>query len=237
MKAMFWTALASAAIGSSAFGAVFNWNYNGVSPSQNPGGGQISNIDASFNNVTDAFTWDVTYSNGVTKDTDGYWLVVSNGPVPRGTADQFAIIYFDASNLAAPKVSVYRYSGQNNGLSWQNPANLLASSQVAGSGISATATQTGGQRRFQLSLDATAINAAFPAPAWEGIEFGNSIGVWFHSVGGLSTGYHSTSKKLNKFDYTREGWLDLDNQTTIPTPGAAAMMALAGLVAARRRRN
>lgn len=236
MKSVFWSALAGAAISTSAMGAVFNWNYNGVSPSQNANAGMISNIDASFNNATDQFSWDVTYSNGVTKDTDGFWLVVSDGPIPRGVANQFAIIYFDATNLASPKVSIYRYSGQNNGLSWSSPADLLASSQIGGSGISATATQTGGQRRFQLSLDATAINSAFASADWEGIEFGPSIGVWFHTVGGASTSYNS-AKKLTRFDYNKEGWLDASDLTTIPAPGSVALLGLAGVFAARRRRN
>jgi hypothetical protein len=243
MKAVFLTALAGVAVSSSALGAVFSWNYNGVSPAQNPNAGAISNINASFNNTTDAFSWDVTYSDGATKDTDGFWLVVNDGPIPRGTPDEYAIIYFDATNLAAPKVSVYRYSGQNNGLSWQTPGDLLLTNQMAGSGITATATQTGTQRRFQLSFDATGVNTRYSAatspsfPDWDGVEFGNNIGVWFHTVAGASFGYNNTTKKINSFSFNKEGWLDTENQRTIPAPASAALVALGGLVAARRRRN
>lgn len=243
MKAVFLSALAGVAVSSSALGAVVSWNYNGVSPAQNANAGTISSINSTYNTTSKQFTWDVSYSDGVTKDTDGYWLVVSNGPVPRGTPDQYAIIYFDASSLSAPKVSVYRYSGQNNGLSWQSPGDLILSSQSSGSGITATATQTGGQRRFQLSLNASAINSRYGAgttpsfPDWEGIQYGNQIGVWFHTVGGLSTTYNSSTKKLTYFNYSKEGWLDLENQGTIPAPASAALMALGGLIAARRRRN
>lgn len=241
MKAMFAAALVGAAMSSSAFAAVYSWNYNGVSPAQNANAGRISNIDTTYDTTSEMFTWDVRYSDGASKDTDGFWLVVSDGPVPRGTADQFAIVYFDASNMAAPKVSVYRYSGQNNGLSWQNPGDLILTNQIAGSGITASATQNGTQRRFQLSLDATAINSRYSAvtnpsfPDWEGLEFGSQIGVWYHTVAGLGTSY-THSKKLSKFDYSKEGWLDTESQRTIPTPATAALLGLGGLVAARRRR-
>lgn len=238
-KAIF--ALAAAGLSSSALGAVFQWNYDGVSPAQNANAGNISAIAGSFNNATDGFTWDVTYSNGATKDTDGYWLVVSPGAMPNGAGGEYAIIYFDATNLAAPKVSVYRYNGQNSSASWSSPADLLLSNQIAGSGITASASQTGTQRRFILSFDATGINNLYNAgtnpslPNWTGVEFGNNIGVWMHTVAGASTGYSSSTKKLNKWDFTKEGWLDAASQPTVPTPGALSLAGLAGLVALRRR--
>ena len=71
MKALFLTALAGVAVSSSAFGGTQTWNYNGVSPSQNANAGTISNIASTYNTTSEVFTWDVTYSNGATKDTDG----------------------------------------------------------------------------------------------------------------------------------------------------------------------
>lgn len=223
---------------------IYQWNYGGTSSSENTAGGNISNIVATYTPSSEVFSWDVTFSDGVTKDTDGYWLVVGPGPNPNGSAGQYAIVYFDATNLAAPTVSIFRYNGQNNGQSFSSPGDLLLTNRNnASSGITASGSQSGTQRRFQLSFDATGVNSRYgpsssPAfPDWIGIEFGDQIGVWFHAVGGLQTGYNSNNK-LNRWDKQREGWFDAENLTTtrIPAPGVASVLALGGLIAARRRR-
>lgn len=231
------------AFGGAAHAAVHQWVWDGSSPTQNTAGGTISSLVSTFDDNSDVFTWDVTFSDGVAKNTNGYWLVVSDGPNPKGINSQLAIMYFDATNLADPKVSIYRYNGANNTSSFQSPGDLLASTEGAGaSDIVASASQSAGKRTFKLSVDATAINAKYAPgaptvfPDWEGIEFGQKIGMWFHSI------------KNAKFQYQGEhltgltgtaGWLDGSHECThiIPAPGAAVLAGLGGLMAVRRRRN
>ncbi len=198
-------------------------------------------INSTFDTNTDAFTWNVSFADGVARDTDGYWLVVGPGPNPKGHAFEYAMIYFDASTINNVRVSIYRYNGQNSDNSYTNPGDLLASSLIGGpTNIVASASQTGGTRNFNLSLDATYINGLFGPPGqpdWEGINYGANIGVWFHPLGGLTTAYNANSR-LTSFSYARSGWVDLENGVTtlIPTPGSMGVLALGGLVASRRRR-
>lgn len=229
------TVVASAAHGGTTFA------YNRSAPiNQNPAGGTISSIASTYDTDSKVFTWNVEYSDGVAANTQGYWLVVSGGPNPKSQAGQLAIIYFDARSLASPNVSIYRYNGENNQNSFQTPGDLLASTRNStASQITASASQSGGRRTFNLSVNASAINARYNAgngfPDWEGIQYGDRIGVWFHSVASLTTSYNGS--ELTGFS-GRIGWYDTDNETTtkIPTPGAAALLGLGGLLATRRRR-
>lgn len=229
-------------------GPVFR--FDTFQPDQNNNGGRIGYIHSTFDPQSKAFAWDVTFSNGVSVGTDGYWLVVSNGPNPKDSRNQLAIIYFDATNLASPSVSVYRYNGENSDSSFETPGELLASNRgINAYGIQASTIDSGNRRTFKLSLDASGINANQPAgdpPAgtpgseWEGIHFRRQIGVWFHPTAGLETAY--SNRRLQRFDAPADktGWFDGSNLTTtveIPAPASVGLFAPALALAARRRRR
>lgn len=229
--------------GASYAGNVWQWDYDGVSPSQNATAGRISSLTSTFDENTDVFNWDVTFSDGATKNTNGYWLVVSDGPNPKNINSQLAIMYFDATNLADPKVSIYRYNGANSSSSFATPGDLLASTEGAGaSDIVASASQSGSSRTFRLRVDATAINARYAPgastvfPDWEGIQFGHRIGMWFHAIKNANFQYNGD--RLTGLTGT-SGWLDGSNECThlVPTPGAGALALAGGLLAVRRRRK
>jgi hypothetical protein len=237
---------------SMAAAAQFNWSWNAPGGGVNNAGGTFESINASFDTDTNRFVWDVVFSNQVTR---GYTLAVNNGPNPKGHAGELALIHFDATNLNAAKVSVYAYNGQNAINSWSDGNGAVAGNQApdvihstADTSFinAATVTDAGGKRRFLLDIDATAINAHTPmypggANDWTGVEFGNLIGLWFHTFTGLSTTYGQQGQ-LCGWDYQGHGWFDASNISTVIVPlPAGAWMGLAGLVGvgviARKRRQ
>jgi hypothetical protein len=242
--------VAGLAMTGSAMATVWTANINPGS-NQNSAGGNISSITATYNDATRQFGWTVDYSD---RTTNGYWLAVSPGPNPKGRAGELAIVYFDATNLAAPRVSVYEYNGLNDNNSFQfrsvagqgtppaatTQAGVLLGSSSAGTipGLTATAQNIGANgRRLTLTLDASSIQAYNPAGGgapWTGLSFANQIGVWFHSVTGLSATYNGNN--LTSFNGT-QGWFDSNNITTVPTPAGALALGMGGLLAARRRRT
>ena len=141
MKTVFAAIALCTLAGTASAGLTYGWNYNG--PGQNNTAG-TPQIQSTFNTANDVFTWNVQFADGVSKDTDGYWLVVSPGPNPKNHQHEFGIIYFDASNINNVKATIYRYNGQNSDNSFQNPGQLLASTLNSSADIvTATASQTG----------------------------------------------------------------------------------------------
>lgn len=202
----------------------------------NTAGGTVSDLLAQFDTVTDKFTWNVTFNDGVTKNTNAYWLVVSTGSMPMGN-NQLAIIYLDATaSITNPIVSIFRYGGQNDPTSYVTPGDLLATTLNMGqTDIMVSGSNSGASRTFNLMVDATAINNLFPSPPWDGIEFGQEIGLWFHPSTQAITSY--AGNKLNFYGYAGpSGWYDGSHIQT-PAPGALVLAGLAGVTALRRRRT
>lgn len=242
MKIVIGALAALAMAGAANAGVVWNYNVTGAqfaadsNDGVNTAAGTVSSVNAQFDTNLQKFTWNVSFSDGVSKNTNGYWLVVGPGDVPRGTADEYAIMYFDATNLASPTVSVYRYNGLNDASSYLNPADLLATTRQAGqTTITASASEGAGTRTFNLMVNAATINALFPGqvPDWKGIKFGNQIGFWFHPVANTFSTY--SGNNLTFFGGSPIGWYDGRN-VLVPAPGVAALAALGGLLVARRRR-
>lgn len=142
------------------------------------------------------------------------------GPEPQGQAHEFGIIYFDASSIGNTKVTVYRYNGQNadNLFDEPRPSARVEPEPDGHAGPSRRARARWARCSFSVPINASVINSLFTPPTypdWTGIEFGNKIGVWFHSVKGLNTAYDANGG-LTQFSYGGQGWLDLSNQMTVP---------------------
>lgn len=201
----------------------------------------MQSVSSHFNAVSEVFRWEVTYSNQI---TEGFTLAVNDGPNPKGTRGELALIYFDANGFASSgdssdvNVTAYEYSGNNNSGSWNTPGVLLNKSGDAGFIRNATATDNAnGSRTFVLEFDASVINSFYDTSDWEGIGFDSKIGVWFHSFTNLNTNYNQEGE-LTQWSGL-DGYLDFSNQNTVivPMPAAGAMGAAGlGLVATRRRR-
>jgi hypothetical protein len=248
--------VALASLASSAEAGFWRWTYN------NPSNAWFKSMTAEFDPSTNRFKWDFTSGTS----TNGYWLVLSPGPNPKGHAGELAIVYLDAKALTAnstitPTLTVYNYNGLNGITSYmdgnpavagnQTPDRIFSSLNPGNPGtiMQLTATATSTTRRFILELDASLIQnhtPLYPNPAgddWTGLAFGQLMGTWFHPTSGLNTAYGTDPSNpnynyLTNFTYTSQASFDTTNLTTqwVPAPGAVALLGLAGIVGARRRR-
>ncbi|MBL0926825.1 MAG: hypothetical protein IBJ11_04125 [Phycisphaerales bacterium] len=243
-------ALAGSAASASASGTTWTWNFTKNQPGGNYGvnnvAGTFESVTSTYNTSTQRFTWSSSFSGASLPN--GIFMVVNDGPNPKGIAGQLAIFYIDASG-ASPRVSAYGYNGQNATTSWQDGNGVASGIQTpdrirgfntSGWINSLSVTTVGGIRTFALDINGAAINSFTSQYAsinnpWEGVQFGQKIGVWFHSFTGLSTAYDANGY-LTQWNFSQEGWLDGSNFTAVPAPTSAAALAAAGLLALRRRR-
>ena len=260
-------ACAALAIAAGANADVYSYSYvMGASgmPSQNTAGGKVEQFTTTFNTATKALTFTATFgpvpghtSQGLV--THGFWLVLDGGPNPKSHPGSLAIFYFDASNIAAPVMSVYGYNGQNADTSWLdgNPAksgnqagDLITGAfnvthDIAPPTVTDFTNATGKHRTMSFSVDATSIIKhvpLYPDPStpWFGTGFGSSIGFWFHPVTTFDASYNTTTGAIKSLSVCNEGWVDGSNQCTgktVPAPGCAALLGLGALAAMRRRRD
>lgn len=131
---------------------------------------------------------------------DGFWLVVSDGPNPKGDGTDYAILYGD---IDANKITAYTYNGANNSNSYETGTYL---------GTFEGAFQDGGidpRYGYELTmfnLDVSGINSAFGGD-WSGVTMGEQVGIWFHQSAGSSFEYGADGELL-AYSYTDQMWLD-----------------------------
>jgi len=238
-------------------GNIIQYNFEITSPPGDSNGGVIDTISSAFRPADNHFEWTVRFSNQVSQ---GYTLALSPGPNPKGTSGELALLYFDATNIGAPIVSVYGYNGLNNPSSFndgsqaagiQTPDRIVSSLVDASFIMEASVVDDGlGGRTMTLIMDATAVQdyvvintAPDPDTEWTGLAYGEGIGIWFHPFRNLNTGYHANGAGegyLSAWSGT-QGWYDTSDETTtttfVPAPGSAALIALSGLLVARRKRD
>ncbi len=232
------TALASLAavtlitLAAPASATTFIYNSSNIGGNQRVG--VHNNILTTFDDNTDLFTWESTFQvnpdNG--RLADGAWLVVSEGPNPKGDVQEYTMFYLDGKNET---VSMYTYNGVNGSNSWKDKnsiflgeLDLVVNNDIAG------------ERTFSFSHDMTNINSRQDlGDAWKGTFFGDSIGIWFHGVDSLDAAYQSQDGSLSKFSYNSQGWYDTSYQDTetVPEPGLAVGLGLVGLLATARQRK
>ncbi len=218
-------------------------------PPQDSSGGKINQIKASINPQLNDLAWYANFGkNSKGEQTNGFWLVLSKGPNPKGLPGQLAIFYLDASK-AQPVLSVYGYNGKNGDSSYWDgngsggAADKILSSKNSTNWIKELVVKDNpdGTRTLGFRINPTTINNHSPlykaGNPWEGAQIGDFMGVWFHPVTGLTTDYGTDGfLKKNKFSYANQGWYD-DSwvKTTCsdnPVPEPATIGALAaGFVA------
>lgn len=191
---------------------------------------RLSSVSGTYNDVTEAFTWDVTFNTNPT-DVDSFWLVVNNGPNPKSSnVNELAIMYGD---MDTGVLTTYAYNGQNNSNSIINPGELIQ-----------TDTFSVTNNSFSISIDATNINdwnVPATSPGYTGIAFDDKIGIWFHIATNSTIGYNGANDTITNYSPGQQGWYDKSNlnTTSVPEPLSLAMLGLGllGFASARKIRG
>ena len=212
------------------------WHYDIDDPNGSANAGDISCVTTSFDDVSEVFSWEYTITESAVGFSDAFWLVVSDGPNPKGVQNQLAILYGD---LAANRVSAFQYNGANNQNSFMNPGQFIESFDGV-LNVSTTATE----RTIGFSIDVTNINDYVPTPAptgseaWEGVRFDDQLGIWFHPSAGSTISYDANGE-VDGYTFRRQGWYDTSNRTTtvVPAPAPLALLGLALMAMLGLRRS
>jgi len=214
----------------------------------NNNGGQFERVQSTYSTATQRLTFSVTFSNQVTR---GFTLAINNGANPKGHGGEMALFYFDANNLAAPKLTAYNYNGLNSQTSWidgdgnqagnQSP-DLIRSNTEEGWIQSVSAQDVDGKRILSFSIDASSIIGHNPmygnAADWTGAQFTDAMGIWMHPFRTFNAGYNENGG-MTSLQLGGEGWFDgtMLQTVLIPLPSSAAMagVGMVGLGLRRRR--
>lgn len=245
-------ALAALTFGISNSASATLYTYDVTAPTGSHNAGKVTDIVTTFNTITEKFTWSHAINDkGNGGQSDGFWLVVTDGPNPKTHAGEYAILYGDAD---AGKVTAYEYSGLNNGNSWNNPGNFLGSWNLNVARNSANTAST-----FSFNIDATTLNSTYTghcsdvtnncdnngtewnSTLWDGLAFGERMGYWFHPFINSSFSYNENGE-ITSFSQSQQGWYDKGNLRTTASVSEPATLALFGLAlglgfAARRRKS
>ncbi|MCA9755119.1 MAG: PEP-CTERM sorting domain-containing protein [Candidatus Eisenbacteria bacterium] len=257
-------ALLGVAAATSWAGPIYSWNWNAGDPgSLSNNGGRINWVETTFDTNSNTLSWYGNFGNGTRLRTDGFTLTLRSGDSPRTAAGEVAQLYFDGRGLATnptqvPKLTAYGHNGLTYYSSYmdgapqagvQAPDRLATSTPPASAWVHSMTAQVNGDgsRTFGFEIDVTDIvdhSPAWPGTnAWSGIGFGESIGLYMQTFGGLQTSY--ADGYLTGWSRSAEGFLEISNGSTetvtdpVPEPATLTLlgMGVAGLFGSRLRKR
>jgi hypothetical protein len=188
----------------------------------NDSAGIIQALTGSYETGDAVLSWSATFKEQPDENpwhtTEGYWLVLSDGPMPLSLGDQTVQFFFDASG-DEPVLTGYVYNGAGNASSFMDgssapgvqPPQRIFTSQGGGFPIrDLTVERQGPVTTMRFAMDASVINDYMPTGSpstWEGVGFTETIGVWMHPLTNIESAYDGDGY-LEQFDYDRAGWWD-----------------------------
>ena len=80
---------------------------------------------------------------------------------------------------------------------------------------------------LDLALDASDINDFFPDPSWQGLRFGETVGVWAHPTSGTEIDFDAAGRVLDYRNVGNTSWDRANRDSTIvPEPTTAWLLGL-----------
>ena len=243
----------------SIFSHTINNTSNGTFDGVNTRGGDVSRIKTTYNETeqTFSYSYDVApaISNGGRvngQENDAFWLVISDGPDPKYDSDEYAILFGD---LDTGRLTAYLYSGTNSSDSWMSPGVLLES-YAAGTIVTTPKSPDSDVKTVSFEIDVAGLNTYSPEPDasgdvlgssgapwvaedWDGVLFGETVGIWFHPTVKTSIEYDNDDR-ITRFRPISGGAGFYDGKDIVvrhvPEPGILYLSGL-GLLAFRLSRN
>lgn len=225
------------AVGAAQTAEATIYAYSDPTPTGENQAGTFESIAAQYDDQLQLFSWTASFSEGQNGNIlngnlpDGFWLVVSDGPNPKNDEDEYAILYGDG---ATNKVTSYVYDGNNNANSYQTKPFIKAFEN----GLSVTLAN--GIKTFSFSLNVSDINNFLNTPDWDGAQFDDMIGIWFHPFVTSGNGpEYDDNWQLTSLPIETQGWYDRKDQDTsvVPEPATVVLFSTGLVGAAIRRRK
>ena len=165
--------------------SVYSYSYTqgmpGMPAAQNTGG-YINSVNTQFNSTTKQLSFSVAFGPATGQSwlsTQGFWLVMDNGPTPVSMANELSIFYFDASNMATPRLAVYSYDGSGTPLSYTHSdliKGAFETSFINSISVVNGSNASGPQRTMSFNIDATSIINYTPSSSGSGPWIGTGFG-------------------------------------------------------------
>ncbi len=217
----------------SAFSDTYRMYWEPAANVGNIRAGIANSIEAIYDDESHRLLWRVNFSLGTENCLpNGFNLAINGtGENPKGHDGEMAIFYYDVSNPTQPILNVFAYNGilgvagtrsfmdGSNQPGNQAPDPILSSITNPELILNFfNQSNSDGTITIGFEVDSTMIQNHMPvypdpdpiANPWQGAQFNNILGMWFHPRCGLETTYNANGF-LTSYTYDETGWYDTVN--------------------------